>query len=121
MNDPLFVVCCLVVHELAITESVVEAVSERVAGARVGRVVMEVGKLCAVVPDALRFCFELCAEGTSLEGAMLEIIEIPGRATCGHCQTEFDIDNLLELCACGSADLSFQGGDQLRIREVQVI
>lgn len=108
-------------HELAITESVVEAVAERVAGARVGRVVMEVGKLCAVVPDALRFCFDLCAQGTPLEGASLEIVEVPGRATCATCHTEFDIDHMLGLCPCGSGDLSFSGGDQLRIREVEVI
>jgi hydrogenase nickel incorporation protein HypA/HybF len=121
LKDLRSVVCCLVVHELAITESVVEAVVERVAGARVGRVVMEVGKLCAVVPDALQFCFDLCAQGTSLEGATLEILAVPARATCATCHTEFDIDHMFGVCACGSADLSFVGGDQLRIREVEVI
>jgi hydrogenase nickel incorporation protein HypA/HybF len=65
-------------HELSITRSVVEAVSERAEGLRVTRVRLQVGKRTAVMPDALRFCFELCAEGTPVAGAKLEIDETPG-------------------------------------------
>jgi hydrogenase nickel incorporation protein HypA/HybF len=64
-------------HELAICEAMVAGVSERVGDVKISRVVLEIGKLTAVLPDALRFCFDLCAEGTNLEGAMLDIREIP--------------------------------------------
>src|SRR5205085_11089313 len=62
-----------VVHELAICQSVVEAVVERTGEARVTVLRLDVGRLSGVVPEALRFCFELVTEGTPLEGAALII------------------------------------------------
>ncbi len=46
-------------HEMALTQDLVGLIAEHCAGRRVTRVVLEVGKLAAVVPDAFRFCFEL--------------------------------------------------------------
>jgi hydrogenase nickel incorporation protein HypA/HybF len=67
------------VHELSITRNVVAIVSERAEGQRVTRVRLEIGRLSAVVPDSIRFCFDICAQGTPLEGAELEIIESAGQ------------------------------------------
>jgi hydrogenase nickel incorporation protein HypA/HybF len=67
------------VHELSITRNVVAIVSERAEGQRVTRVRLEIGRLTAVVPDSIRFCFDICAQGTPLEGAALEIIESAGQ------------------------------------------
>ena len=64
-------------HELGIAQEVVALVAEHAQG-KVTRVVLEIGKLSAILPDAVRFCFDLCSEGTVVAGAQLEIIEIPG-------------------------------------------
>ena len=66
-------------HELAIIGNVVDAVTHRVGDAKVVRVQLEIGKFSGVVPDALRFCFDVSTAGTTLAGAALEIIEVPGR------------------------------------------
>ena len=66
-------------HELSITRNVVAIVSERAVGQRVTRVRLEIGRLSAVVPDSIRFCFDICAQGTPLEGAELEIVESGGQ------------------------------------------
>jgi hydrogenase nickel incorporation protein HypA/HybF len=68
-----------VVHELSITRNVVAIVSERAEGQRVTRVRLEIGRLTAVVPDSIRFCFDICAQGTPLAGAELEIVESAGQ------------------------------------------
>ena len=52
-------------HELSITRSVVAIVAERAAGQRVTRVRLQIGCLSAVMPDAIRFCFDLCAVNTA--------------------------------------------------------
>lgn len=65
-------------HELAIVSGIVDAVTERSGGDRIVRVVVEVGRLTAVLPDALRFCFEVVAQGTTAEGASLDILETDG-------------------------------------------
>ncbi len=107
-------------HELAIMESVVDAVSERVGDAHVVRVQLEIGKLSGIVPDALRFCFDLSTEGTPLAGAALEIIEIPGRARCVDCAADVELESVIALCGCGSANLKFLSGQELKIKQVEV-
>ena len=65
-------------HEMAMTQSVVDAVCEHAAGRRVQSVKVEIGALCAVVPDAMQFCFELATEGTVADGASLDLNMRPG-------------------------------------------
>lgn len=108
------------VHELVLMESLVAAVVERVGEERVTRVRLEVGRLAAVVPDALRFCFDVCTRGTSLEGATLEIIEVRGRARCRSCGAEWALEAPLAECSCGGFDLELLAGQQLRIKDVEV-
>lgn len=67
-------------HELSITQAIVDQCAERCEGQRVLRVVIEIGKQTCVAPDAVRFAFELCARGTPVEGAALEIHTPPGEA-----------------------------------------
>jgi hydrogenase nickel incorporation protein HypA/HybF len=109
------------VHELAITEGVVDTVIARLGARRVVRVRLRVGRLSAVVPDALRFCFDECARGTTLEGAALEIVEVPIRIRCRSCRREVELDGALPLCPCGSADVDVLGGAELLIHEVEAI
>ena len=107
-------------HELSITESVVETVVERLGEKRVVRVVLEIGKLSGVVVDSVRFCFDLVTDGTTLQGARLEVDEPPGLARCRLCGKEIEMSDLLAVCACGSAELDVIAGEQLRIKEVEV-
>ena len=107
-------------HELAITESIVAAVVERMPDTPVTRVYLSIGRLSGVVPDAVRFCFDLVTAGTPLDGAELEIDEPHGRVACRGCSIEFDSDEVLVLCPCGSADLALLRGRELRIRSVEV-
>ena len=108
-------------HELALMESLVESVVERVGDARVTTVRLEVGRLTCVVPEALSFCFDVCASGTRLEGAAIEILEVEGRGRCRACGRELAVEPLGALCACGSADVEVLAGGELRLREVEVI
>lgn len=109
-----------VVHELAITQSVVDAVCERAAGRPVRSVVVRVGVLTAVVADSMRFCFDLVTEGTVAEGALLEIDQPPGSARCRTCGVEFALADLIPLCPCGSADVRVTSGRELQIVSMKV-
>lgn len=108
-------------HEMAITQSVVDAVCTRMGDAPVRRVCLEIGKLSGVVPDSVRFCFDLITAGTTLEGADLEIVQPAGQARCRDCGAEFAMNDLLMLCDCGSANRELLAGEELRIREVEVL
>lgn len=107
-------------HELSITRSVVAICAERAMGAQVTRVTLEIGRLSAVMPDAVRFCFDICAKGTPVESAKLEIIETPGRARCRDCGGEVFLTELFGRCGCGSANLELIAGEELKIKEMEV-
>ena len=108
-------------HEMAVTQEIVEILRERAGARKVRRVVIEIGKLSAVLPDAVRFCFDLCTEGTPAEGATLEIVEPPGRARCRACAGEVELERPFGRCACGSTDLEWISGEELRVMEMEVL
>lgn len=108
-------------HELAITESIVSGVVERMGSTRIASLQLEIGAFSGVVPDSVRFCFELVAEGTTVEGARLDIDEPRGRVACSRCRAEVEIDGPMALCPCGNADVELLAGTELRIRSVEVM
>ena len=107
-------------HELAITEGVVEAVTARLPDARITCVRLEIGALSGVVADSVRVCFDLVTEGTNLEGARLEITEIAGRCHCGVCGRDFEPDGPIVICPCGSIEITVLVGQEFKIASVQV-
>jgi hydrogenase nickel incorporation protein HypA/HybF len=106
-------------HELGIAQEVVAIVAQH-ARRKVIRVVLEIGKLSAILPDAIRFSFDICSEGTVVEGAVLEIIEIPGRARCRACDREVILERPFGRCECGGSDLEWLTGEELRVKEYEV-
>ncbi|OQO89847.1 hydrogenase maturation nickel metallochaperone HypA [Saccharomonospora piscinae] len=107
-------------HELSITQSVVDAVVDHTGGARVLTVRLEVGALAGVEVDSVRFCFDAVTRGTPCEGAELVVDHVPGTGRCGECGADVRLSSFLDGCACGSADVAVYSGQQLRIRDVEV-
>lgn len=107
-------------HELGIAQEIVDTVCEAAGESRVTRVVLEVGRLSLVLPDALRFCFDLAAAGTAMEGAELTILETPGLGRCRACAGEVALERPFGRCACGCSDLEWIRGEELRIKTVEV-
>jgi len=106
-------------HELAIAESVVRIASEHARGRRVVAVHVTAGHLRQVVPDALAFAFELVALGTPLEGARLELREVPARVRCHTCGAESEQDGFPLACdACSGFDVEVTGGEELMVEEL---
>jgi hydrogenase nickel incorporation protein HypA/HybF len=107
-------------EEFGIAHQVIEICAAASGGARITRVVLEIGKLSAVLPDAVRFCFDAATEGTPAEGAELEIIEVPGLVRCEDCGREMTRDRPLGHCACGGSSFESLAGDELRIKAMDV-
>jgi hydrogenase nickel incorporation protein HypA/HybF len=108
------------VHEMSIMQSVVESVTERLPDAKVVGIRLEIGQLTGIVVDSVRFCFELITDGTSLQGATLVIDQPVGLFRCRRCDTLFEHGDLVGVCACGSTEVTVVGGQELRIKSVNV-
>jgi hydrogenase nickel incorporation protein HypA/HybF len=108
-------------HEMSITQSVVEICEGHAAGRKVIEVILEIGELSGVVPDSIEFCFEACTKGTLLEGARLKLEVVPGVGKCPSCQSEHAITTLFAPCpACGAFGLSIVTGEELRVKELEL-
>jgi hydrogenase nickel incorporation protein HypA/HybF len=107
-------------HELSICRNIVAIVADAARGHRVHRVTLEVGKFAGVMSEALAFSFPVVAEGTVLEGAVLDVREIAGRARCTACGAEFAAATLATPCSCGCRKLLWAAGNELNIKSMEI-
>ena len=103
-------------HELSVAGGIVAIAEQHARGRRITRVEVEIGRLRQVVPDALRFGFNLVAKGTALDGAELALEEIPVGLECRRCAARSEADRFPLACdACGSLDVEVTDGEQLQV------
>lgn len=111
-------------HEMSLCESILQIVedeSQRQGFQRVVRVRLEIGRLSGVEIDAMRFCFGAVTRDSLAADADLEIIELPGKAWCLPCACEVEVGQRFDACPqCGSYQLQVTGGDEMRIRDLEV-
>ena len=108
-------------HELSIAESVVRIASRQADGRRVTKVQMKVGYLRQVVPSALTFGFSLLAEGTPVEGAELEMEQVPAEGRCRGCGVESGLGSFPLQCGrCGAFDLEILKGEELMVESLEL-
>ncbi len=112
-------------HELGIMQNIVNTVQEYAEEnqiPRVFKVIVEVGQLSGVVPESLEFCFVLCAKGTVLEGAGLEIQRVAAIGRCKQCSEEFDLlANDFACPSCPGAAWDVVSGKELVIKGLEVV
>ena len=108
-------------HEMAITEGIIELCLQHAGVRRVRSIDVEIGDLSSVVPEAIEFCFEACSRDTLLEGATLNLFKIAGLGECLECGATFPMAELFEPCStCGSNRVTIIAGEELRVREIEV-
>lgn len=112
-------------HELSIATAIIdraEEVARRHGDAAVTAVRVRVGALSGVVPDALRFSFDVAREGTSAEAARLVVDDVPARAECRPCGTDFPLGSppLMWCPACDRPADSVLSGRELEITAVEL-
>jgi len=109
---------------LAIAQNIVEIIQESVPKARIPAVKIvkiRVGKLAAVVPHSLDFCFSAISCGTELQGAHLQIDQIPMAGRCKACISDFTIEEYDFSCpTCGSAEIELASGTELEVSEIEI-
>lgn len=111
-------------HEMALCEGIIGIVEDEARKGsfdKVTVVCVEIGALSHVAPEALKFCFEAVAARTIARGARLEIVELPGTAWCMACSESVEIKQRYEPCpSCGGYQLQVTGGEEMRVRELEV-
>jgi len=111
-------------HEASIARSIIEAVEsfmKEKGYEKIKTVNVRIGKMMAVLPDALLFAFDALKGETTLEDAELHIKEIPIKLECTQCGNVFEPDSIRLMCPrCGGIKTDVLAGKELDIESVEV-
>lgn len=111
-------------HELSIAQNLIEVACEALTDKtkRIRKLNVRIGRMSGVVTEALRFSFELAAEGTACAGAVLAVEEVPVSVYCRRCEKS----NLLETLHCfacpdcGQPTSDIRGGKELDLISLEI-
>lgn len=109
-------------HELSIAQEI-RRIAEDIFMEHHRTPVLEVevllGKMSGVEKEALHFCFDAVIKDSLLEGAKLQIIDVPVAGRCIDCDTPFEADRYVHTCpSCGSVLLEYATGRELKVSSV---
>ncbi len=112
-------------HELAIAQTIMEHVLRQIeehAYGQVQTVVLRIGELTDVVPEALQFGFEVSARETPLEETTLRIESIPIKCRCDSCAIEFIVSErfLFQCPECNCYSVTLLAGNELEIAYLEI-
>jgi hydrogenase nickel incorporation protein HypA/HybF len=111
-------------HEMSLAEGVLQLIEDSAKTqnfSRVKTVWLEIGQLAGVEVEAMKFCFDAVVRDSIAEDAKLEIIDIPGQAWCLHCAEVVHVTALYDACPrCGSHQMQVTGGNEMRVKELDV-
>ncbi len=112
-------------HEMGIAMQIAEiaqsAIPKDAGDIEIESVNLRVGKLTAIVPESLRFCFEIVTKDTPLADAKLNIEEVPIVAVCKECYAETTITKADFHCSkCESGKLDIISGRELTVSSIEV-
>ena len=111
-------------HEMSLAEGVLQLIEDSAKTenfSRVKTVWLEIGQLAGVEAEAMKFCFEAVVRDSIAQDARLEIIETPGQAWCLQCAETVQVQALYDACPkCGSHQVQVTGGNEMRVKELDV-
>lgn len=111
-------------HELAVTESVLNIAVEHAqkAGAkRVTDIYLNIGKLASIVDDSVQFYWDIISQDTICANAQLHFNRLPANMLCLNCGNEFPLDHDLAPCpACGSARIKVITGEEFSLESIEI-
>src|SRR5512139_1521455 len=96
-------------HELAVTQGILDISlrhAEQANATRVTDINLVIGQFSSIVDDSVQFYWDIVAEGTIAQGAVLHFNRLPGEMTCGACGHTFRPDGeTFECPSCFSAQV----------------
>jgi len=111
-------------HELSLCEGILQILQDNARSQgfnTVKAVWLEIGALAGVETSALRFNFDIVTQGSIAERATLNIIDVPGEAWCMQCCKVVPVTQRYDACPdCGSYQLQVTGGEEMKIKELEV-
>jgi len=112
-------------HEMGIALQIIDIVKASIPNDMkdqpVKSVNLSIGKFSAVIPDSLRFCFQIAVKDTVIENEELHITEQPVVIQCKACQKNQVLTEPIFICNfCKSSDVTMISGNELDIVSIEM-
>ncbi len=112
-------------HELSIAQSLIEVACDAAtenAAKRITKLRLRIGRMAGVVEEALRFSFDLAAEGTACEGAALDIEDVAVSVMCPACNGAKVLEDCYALMCptCQTPTSQILTGQELELVSLEV-
>lgn len=108
-------------HELSLAQAILETVDRHRDGRAAARVTVRIGHLRQVVPDSLRFSWEVLTDQTDLSGCELCVDHVPAVIRCRICEGTATLDLPVLMCAaCQTSDVELLSGRELQVVSIDV-
>jgi hydrogenase nickel incorporation protein HypA/HybF len=111
-------------HELAITESIINIATEhakQAGGKQVTDIYLVIGRLSSIVDDSIQFYWDIISQSTMCAGARLHFERIPARMACLNCGHTYTLEGELTLCTkCGSDRVKVIAGNEFRVESIEI-
>jgi len=111
-------------HELAITQSMLDLVQEQARKAKakkVGGINLTIGEMSGCVGECVQFYFDFLSKGTITEGAVLSFTTVPTTARCRDCDKRFQLREFDWSCPyCGNRNMEIVAGRELYVESIEV-
>lgn len=111
-------------HELPITESILDIAlrhAQAADAARVTDIYLVIGQLASIVDDSVQFYWDMISEGTIAEGARLHFERIPAELLCLDCQCRYTPGEGDLACPdCGGRKVQVIAGEEFRMEAIEV-
>ena len=111
-------------HELSVTQSIVDIVARHAAQAQAKRVVrihLVVGELSSIIDDSVQFYFDYVSKDTIAEGAELAFVRLPVKVVCEACGHEWQPEGADWTCPqCRQAKARVVAGREFFVDSIEV-
>jgi hydrogenase nickel incorporation protein HypA/HybF len=115
-------------HELAVTESLLQVVLRHAGEGGAGKVVsvsVRVGELSDLVNVWMQRYFDYLSRGTIAEGALIRIERIPATFRCDGCGDVFPADprtrEVIRCPLCASGEMTLVTGRECFVQQIEVV
>lgn len=118
-------------HELSMADAMVKTVldvAEKNDAIEILEVTIEVGKLTMLNPEQLKFLLDVLVENTMLEGAEINIVELPVEVKCNSCEFtgSADMDGsdhylaIVKCPECGERNVEVTAGRECNVKNIKI-
>lgn len=111
-------------HELSVTENVLEIALKHATTAEASRVTvvnLTIGQLSSIVDDSVQFYWDIITENTLCAGSKLVFNRIPAIFRCANCGTEFKLSHDSNECPkCGSILNTVVSGEEFFVDSIEI-